>query len=1130
MEKRMENNIREKEEKFVDKLMNSLINGMGCNNDNILFVKHYNTFDLSAEKMNEIKGKYPKDVLILHHDFAYNGIQGPFEPFLDHIKEAYDTYYKESMSAEEFVAACDVYKPVRSIFADYLMYEDVEKREQIIIPEIAYERKKIADSVINILKYITNEHRMVLVLNRAHFARKSTLFMIRKYMQLPKKIRLGILITYNDVHCIEGKEREDWDEVIATAQEKNNIVDYNIMGESGVANGTFTIKEEDIELFIKKIKLLVKFGCSGQALRYLEQISEEMESNNIEISRTNKLIIMLEYIYAALCEGDYICALKYSDKVKNIIVQEESPQLKFYYYYNLCMLYIYQYGRDIPVDLAKAFEENAKRTNDDYCIFIYRLTMYMSKFRGLKELFLCDFDFPIEEEFLEEMHERGYLNHLSYFYMFGYENDARYFKDSIDSIKGLEKLTKGLNIAKELDNSKLIMEGYKKCITVCSTIGNFEPMEYYYKLCLETAEHNEDIANKVDLYNGLGYNLIVRGSYEKAYNYFNEALSIQLQNHAHGMEIVETLYNMAINAFMCADYYWTDRYMNYVVKIMSACRTQKMKLCSISKIYGIIAVANFYMGIDYNCDLYKNLLKRIVSPLLEETNEAKFAFWDDDLAFYFILKALIAKREGDYDQSDRFFNRVYFHMQRSSSAKAALLHIYTYEYTDVLRKLNKSVEAERLVKDVYTYYTSNRAENIALEIMDRIHNRGNELPFKSNKVDVSLKRAEEKQLQDELNRTKINNLLEEKTKNLSFVSSWQDMLNNENNTSQDVLLSEAVSTLNSNFGVQGEIIIEVINDRPKAIYMSDDVVCDEMDIEYIVTYFDRIRTSCVVNTLDRSYDEHTYLMSALRNNNISTMVGVPIIRNGSVKFVLLAFSLDINNRMKLDNVLTDQSKIMITYAFGQLVDAIYRMRDLKEIEIMNNKLASMNEMLTSLAEHDFLTNMYNRNGLNKIISKISVGQIALGFPNKDEKIAVLYIDLDNFKYFNDTFGHTVGDKILKEFANLCIRSVGSRGYGVRYGGDEFIIIVPQCNEEDAIEIATYINEELENDRFYKNVKVPKKELEIARRNDKMLSSSVGIAFCTCPEEEAVYDAIKKADIALYEVKKKTKNGYSIFGK
>ena len=1124
MEKRMESSIKEKDERFIDKLMNSLINGMGCYNDNVLFIKHYNTFDLPMKRMEELRDRYPKDILILHYDFDYNGIQGPYEPFIDHIKEVFDTYYKDKMSAAEFVAACDVYKPVRSIFTDYFEKNNVEKREQIIVPEIAYERAKMVDSVFNMLRYIANDHKMILVFNRAHLARISTLFMLRKYIQLAQKIKMGILVTYNDVYHVEGREKEEWDEVIAAAQEKNNIVDYNIMGESGLTKESFKIIEEQIPEFIHKMNLLIQFGCCSQAIGYLEQISEEMESNNINIKRKDKVVIMLEYIYASLCDGDYISALKYSDKVKSILTQEESPKIKFYYYYNLCMLYIYQYSREIPVDLARAFAENAKQAEDDYCVFLYRLTMYMSKFKGFKQLFLCNFNFPIEEEFLEEMRERGYMNHLSYFYMFGYENDGEYFKDSI---KGLEKLTKGLDIAKELDNSKLIMEGYKKCITVCSTIGNFEAMEYYYKLCLETAENNEDIANKVDLYNGLGYNLSVRGTYEKADKYSNEALSLQLQNHAHGMDIVETIYNMAVNAFMCEDYYWTDRYMNYVLKIMAACRTHNMKLCGISKIYGIVAVSNYYMGIDYSCDLYTNLLKRIVEPLLDETEESKFAFWDDDLAFYYTIKALVAKREGDFELSDRYFNRVLFHMKRSGSAKTVLFHIYAYEYSEVLRMLNKSMEAEKIIKEVYTFYTSSRAENIALEIMNKIHSRSSEMVFKSNKVDVGLKRAVEKQLQDEINRTKINFLLEERTKNLSFVSAWQDMLNNEDNTSQDKLLSEAMSMINSNFGIQGELVIEVVNDKPKAIYQSNDIFCDEKDMEYIVAYFDRIRTSCLVNTLDRSYDEHAYLMSAFRSNDIAAMVGVPIIRNGSVKFVLLAFSLAISNRSKLDNVLTVQSKTMISYAFGQLVDTLYRMRDIKEIEIMNNKLASMNEMLTSLAEHDFLTSLYNRNGLTKIVNKISVERTLVA-GNTDNKIAVLYIDLDNFKYFNDTFGHAVGDKILKEFANLCIRSVGSRGHSIRYGGDEFVILIPQSNLDDAIEIATYINEELENDRFYKNVNVSKTDLDIARRNNKSITTSVGIAFCENYDEDSIYEAIKQADVALYDIKKSTKNGYAVY--
>lgn len=1123
----MEVNIKEKEEKFINKLINSMVNSIENQAKNkVVFVKHYNTFDLPKQRMEYVYKKFEDEIAIFHYDFSLRSIQGPFEPFLDNIKELYDRFYKDEMSIKDFVRECEVYKPVRKIFENYLDKRDVERREQIIIPEVAYERTKIVESIINILKYVSKEHKIIFVLNRIHFARISTLYMLRKYMLELENNNLGIIITYNDVFCIEGREREEWDKIMTFIHEKNYVVDYNIIGENGVSSAPFEIKEGDSEIFIKKVKLLLKFNCCSQALEYLRQIVDEIDDNNFNICKTEKLVFMMEYIYAAICEGDYITALKYSERVKSIIDKGQNAEIKFFYYYNQCMLYIYQYGRNIPGELSKAFEEASIKSEDDYYVFVYKLTMYLSKFRGLKDLFLCDFDFPIEEEFLKEMEEREYLNHLSYFYMFGFDNDPRYFKDTIDSIKGLEKFNRGLDIAKELNNSKLIMEGYKKCITVCSRVGNFEPMEYYYKLCLETAENNEDIVNKVDLYNGLGYNMIVRGSYEKADSYFNEALALQIENHNNGMEIAETVYNMAINAFMCGNYFWTDKYMNYVVKILNALRTQKMKLCSISKIYGIIAVSNFYLGIDYNCDVYRKLLKRIVKHLLDETDESKFAFWDDDLAFYFTTKALIAKRNGEYDKADIYFNRVMFHLQRSNSAKTTLYHIYVYEYTDVLKKLNKTVDADRLIKDAYTYYTSNQAENIALEVINRIHNRGRDIQYKANKVDVSLKKVTEKQLMDEINRTQVDNLLEEKTKNLTFVSSWQDMLNDENNSTESKLISSAMTMLNSNYGIQDELVIEVIDDVPKVLYRSDAIKCDDKDMEYIVSYFDRIRNSCLVNSLDRSYDEHNYLMKALDDIEITSMVGVPIIRNGSVRFVLIALSVPVSNRLEMENMLTEQSKIMIQYAFGQLVDTIYRMRDLKEIEYMNNKLAGMNEMLTTLAEHDFLTNMYNRNGLDKIVSKMSEYHTALG--TNDEQMAVLYIDLDNFKYFNDTFGHTVGDKILKEFANLCNRSVGSRGYGIRYGGDEFVILIPQCTDDDAVEIATYINEELENDRFYKNVNVPLDELEKARKNNKALSSSVGIAFCKKTEEKEIYDTIKKADIALYDVKKSTKNGYSLY--
>ena len=87
--------------------------------------------------------------------------------------------------------------------------------------------------------------------------------------------------------------------------------------------------------------------------------------------------------------------------------------------------------------------------------------------------------------------------------------------------------------------------------------------------------------------------------------------------------------------------------------------------------------------------------------------------------------------------------------------------------------------------------------------------------------------------------------------------------------------------------------------------------------------------------------------------------------------------------------------------------------------------------------------------------------------NKSTIFTVLYMDLDNFKYCNDNFGHDVGDVILVSFSKMLKEIVKNSGRIIRYGGDEFVIVLPEFEVEQGIEIAESIFDRLETNKGFK---------------------------------------------------------------
>lgn len=115
----------------------------------------------------------------------------------------------------------------------------------------------------------------------------------------------------------------------------------------------------------------------------------------------------------------------------------------------------------------------------------------------------------------------------------------------------------------------------------------------------------------------------------------------------------------------------------------------------------------------------------------------------------------------------------------------------------------------------------------------------------------------------------------------------------------------------------------------------------------------------------------------------------------------------------------------------------------------------MERDLEFLADHDPLTRLFNRRRLPQAVGE-AVATARDGRPG-----ALLYIDLDNFKVVNDTLGHDAGDRLLLTISEILRRSVREDDVLVRFGGDEFVIILPDCLPEDALRIAEKLRASIE---------------------------------------------------------------------
>jgi diguanylate cyclase (GGDEF)-like protein len=186
----------------------------------------------------------------------------------------------------------------------------------------------------------------------------------------------------------------------------------------------------------------------------------------------------------------------------------------------------------------------------------------------------------------------------------------------------------------------------------------------------------------------------------------------------------------------------------------------------------------------------------------------------------------------------------------------------------------------------------------------------------------------------------------------------------------------------------------------------------------------------------------------------------------------------------------------------------------KMIQEKTKELEATKVKLTEMVNVDPLTNLYNRRYFNDISR-----HILSRAKREKQTFSVLMIDIDNFKLINDTYGHLVGDKVLVIVSNILLKSIRVSDIAIRFGGEEFIIILPNTNVDDASTIAKKINKV-----------VSKKDIDIEKGHILKLTISIGVSECDCLCDTDIDHIIHRSDEALFEAKRSGKNKVIVYEK
>lgn len=204
-----------------------------------------------------------------------------------------------------------------------------------------------------------------------------------------------------------------------------------------------------------------------------------------------------------------------------------------------------------------------------------------------------------------------------------------------------------------------------------------------------------------------------------------------------------------------------------------------------------------------------------------------------------------------------------------------------------------------------------------------------------------------------------------------------------------------------------------------------------------------------------------------------------------------------NDEGHVVGIVTQQDLISRTYLkWSQLMQDHF-----KQFEEITQILQQKNRHLTQLATKDSLTEVHNRHMFTELFAQ----ELSI-LKRQDVKLSLMMIDLDHFKRVNDTYGHNIGDYVLKNFVSLVVSTIREADLFARWGGEEFVLLLRNAGCDEAYRVGEKIRNLVESQVF-----------------DEVGHITCSIGITEVFPEDSLTSAIERADGALYAAKERGRN-------
>jgi diguanylate cyclase (GGDEF)-like protein len=313
----------------------------------------------------------------------------------------------------------------------------------------------------------------------------------------------------------------------------------------------------------------------------------------------------------------------------------------------------------------------------------------------------------------------------------------------------------------------------------------------------------------------------------------------------------------------------------------------------------------------------------------------------------------------------------------------------------------------------------------------------------------------------------------------------------ETDLSKDDIYYRLIQTLKNNLKIKEFVIFENnlnSNDRTIVYESSPEIACCHLDGD--------IKNQCRA--------ERTHMV--IQSDNFPEICMSAKCVDGDKKYICIPFQISEQKSVTISIIARSEEEYKhAKYQIGIIKKYIEEAKPILESRMLMDVLKERNFV-------DGLTGLYNRKFLDEFIDNKLQKEL-----DKGTRFAIMLLDVDYFKMVNDTYGHDAGDAILQKLSEIMRENVGNKGHVIRFGGEEFLILLIDSDEDDAKNVATSINKQFSEIVF--------------QFNNESFNKTVSVGYSFFPDDtHQIWKCIKYADLCLYEAKETGRNRVIKFDK